>query len=83
MDPEEIAELDKRTEEVIEGLKRERITNPSRPQDLAFNKNIDKKIRYEKALAGVKSGRVASCREAARMFGVCRQSLQNCLKSGK
>ena len=83
MDPEELAELDKRTEEVIEGLKRERITNPSRPQDLAFNKNIDKKIRYERALAGVKSGRVRSCREAARMFGVCRQSLQNCLKSGK
>ena len=83
MDPEELAELDKRTEEVIEGLKRERITNPSRPQDLAFNKNIDKKIRYERALAGLKSGRVRSCREAARMFGVCRQSLQNCLKSGK
>ena len=83
MDPQELAELDKRTEEVIEGLKRERIMNPSRPQDLAFNKNIDKKIRYEKALNGLKSGRVKTCREAARMFGVCRQSLRNCLKSGK
>ena len=83
LDPQELEDLDKRTEEIIEGLKRERITNPSRPQDLAFNKNIDKKIRYEKALAGVKSGRVKSCREAARMFGVCRQSLRNCLKSGK
>ena len=79
MDPKELADLDKTTEETIEGLKRERILNPSRPQDLAFNKNIDKKIRYERALAGVKSGRVKSCREAARMFGVCRQAGVNIL----
>lgn len=72
----------KEFEEKIKKFEKEMIGNPVTPKDMKFNKKIDKKIRFEKAIFDVKKGR-ASAWGASKLYGVCYTTLQEFLKDGR
>ena len=82
MDPDELEEFDRKTLEQIREYEKEFIENPKTEKQRAVNKKIDKKIKYEKALAALKTGRVKSYRQAAILYGVTDIVLARLLTSG-
>merc|ERR1740128_62911 len=82
MDPEELEEFDRKTQEQIIEYEKDIIENPKTEKQKAVNKKIDKKIRYEKALAAYKTGRVKSCLQAAKMYGVNDSVLGKLISEG-
>ena len=52
------------------------------PKEIKLNKMIDKKIRYEKAVAAVKSGQIKSFRLAGKLYGVCHQTVGEFVTKG-
>ena len=82
MDPDELEEFDRKTQEQIREYEKDFIENPKTEKQRAVNKKIDKKIKYEKALAALKTGRVKSYRQAAVLYGVTDHVLARLLTSG-
>ena len=82
MDPDELEEFDRKTQEQIKEYEKDLIENPQTEKQKAVNKKIDKKIRYEKAMASFKTGRVQSCRQAAIMYGVNDSVLGKLISEG-
>ena len=80
-DPEEVT-FDKETEEKIKDFEGELIENPSTLKDRKFNQRIDKKIRYEKAVAAVISGQIR-CRVAAEHYGVAYSTVRDITSKSK
>ena len=74
--------FDKETIEKIREFQNELIENPVTPKEIKLNKMIDKKIRYEKAVAAVKSGQIKSCRLAGKLYGVCHQTVGEFITKG-
>ena len=74
--------FDKETREKIKEFENEVIENPVTPKDIKLNKKIDKKIRYEKAVAAVTSGQIKSCRVAAKLYGVSHQTVWEFITKG-
>ena len=70
-------------EEKIKNFEKEMIDNPVTPKDFKFNKKIDKKIRFEKAIFDVKSGREVSAWAASKVYGICHQTLSRMIKDGR
>ena len=82
MDPDELEEFDRKTQEQIREYETDLIENPKTEKQKAVNKKIDKKIRYEKALAAYKTGRAKSCLQAAKMYGVNDSVLGTLISKG-
>ena len=82
MDPAELEEFDRKTEDLIKEYEKDLIENPTTEKQKAANLKLDKKIRYEKALAAYKTARVKSFRQAALKFGVCDTVLRRMLAEG-
>ena len=82
MDPGELEEFDRKTKEQILEYEKDLIENPKTEKQKTVNKKIDKKIRYEKALAAYKTGRVRSYRQAAIMYGVSDAVLGRLITAG-
>ena len=70
-------------EEKIKKFEKEIIDYPVTPKDIKFNKKIDKKIRFEKAIFDVKSGKAVSAWAASKVYGICPQTLCRMLKDGR
>ena len=75
-------DFDKEIEEKIREFEKEMVQNPITPKDIKFNQKIEKKIRFEKAISDVKSGRVTA-HAAAKVHGVCYQTLSDFIRDGR
>ena len=75
--------FDSETEENIRNFEKELIQNPTRKRDIISNQKTDKKIRYAKATALYKSGKVTSFRRAAKICGVNDSMLRRFVLSGE
>ena len=81
---EELPEtFDSETEENIKNFEKELVQNPKTKRDFLSNQKIDKKIRYAKAVASFRSGRVNSYRGAALKYGVADSVLRKYILSGE
>jgi len=75
--------IDKVTEEKVKELERERRQIPKTKSDFIHNRKLDKKIKYEKAMAFYKSGQAFSVHHAAKMFGADPKCLRRLVQSGR
>ena len=82
MEPDDLEEFDRKTKEQIIEYEKDLIENPKTEKQKTVNKKIDKKIRYEKALAAYKTGRVKSYLQAAKMYGVSDAVLGRLVTAG-
>ena len=82
MDPDDMEEFDRKTKEQITEYEKDLIENPITEKQKAVNKKIEKKIRYEKAIAAYKSGRARSYLQAAKMYGVCDAVIGKLITAG-
>ena len=82
MDPDELEQFDRKTEEKIREYEKDLIENPKTEKQRVANKKIEKKIRYEKALAAFKTGRVKSYRQAGIIYGVNNSTLRKYIIEG-
>ena len=78
-----LEKFDSETEENIRIFEKELIQNPTTKRDIFSNQKTDKKIRYAKAIALYKSGKVTSYRRAAKICGVTDVCLRKYVLSGK
>ena len=74
--------MDKVTDEKVGEFEKELIKNPKTKSDFIQNRKVDKKIRYEKAIAFYKSGQAQSVHHAAKMFGLHPQTLMKFILTG-
>ena len=74
--------IDKVTEDKIREFEKGLIKNPKTKSDFIQNRKVDKKIKYEKAIAFYKSGQALSIHHAAKMFGLHPQTLMKFIRTG-
>ena len=74
--------MDKVTEDKVGEFEKELIINPKTKRDFIQNRKVDKKIKYEKAIAFYKSGQALSVHHAAKMFGLHPQTLMKFILTG-
>ena len=82
MDPDEMEEFERKTQEQIREYEKDLIENPLTEKQRVVNQKIEMKIRYEKALAALKTGRVQSYRQASIIYGVNGSTLRKFILSG-
>ena len=77
-----LEKFDCETEEKIKNFEREFIENPKTKSEIISNQKTEKKIKYERAVALFKSGKVNSYKGAAKIYGVNDKTLKTILLSG-
>ena len=75
-------DIDKVTEEKVKEFEKELIINPKSKKDFVHNRKVNKKIKYEKAIAFFKSGKANSLYHAAQKCEVNDQTLTRLVKTG-
>ena len=79
---EVLEKFDDETEENIKNFERELIENPKTRSEIISNRKTEKKIKFAKAIALVKSGRAKSYHAAAKKYGVNYSSVRRFYMSG-
>ena len=75
-------EIDKVTEEKVKEFEKELIENPKTKKNFIHNRKVNKKIKYEKAIAFFKSGKADSVHHAAVTCGVDSKTLKKLVMKG-
>ena len=75
-------EIDKVTEEKVKEFEKELIENPKTKKNFIHNRKVNKKIKYEKAIAFFKSGQADSVHHAAVTCGVDSKTLKKLVMKG-
>ena len=75
-------DIDKVTDEKIKEFEKELILNPKSKNDFVHNRKVNKKIKYEKAIAFFKSGKANSLYDAAKKCEVNWHTLNRFVQNG-